>query len=378
MAMNRARLRRRLRGASWTVLIWCGTLFWALWVSRWPIGWWEGATWVIAVGSLAGFGVYAFEHSGLLWRTVIRGSTVQILALRVSSYVLLIGGSIAALSLLSGAPSPPCLPLPGLKPDPCLQAETALVFWEVVRIGTLAVALTAMAIVLNFGRELGSVVSPRTLLQILFELHRRPVVEHRVFMFLDLNDSTALAERMGPIGFALFKADFFRDLSDPVYASGGRILEYAGDEALLTWLQQDGRGVRAAVQCFFDFQELVRGKSARYMERHGQLPGFKASIAAGEVVAMSMGDLRTQRVFSGDPVNTAGRLLTRCRELDAQLLMPEELSRHLGTVPGLSLLPRGEWTLRGKTEPTTVLSVTQSSEEPSTVSTAQQRTRPGP
>lgn len=357
MAMNPARLRRRLRGAAWTVLIWCGTLFWALWVSRWPIGWWEGFAWVVAVGSFAGLGVYGFEHSRVLWRTVVRGSTVQILALRISAYVLLIGGSIVGLSLLSGDPSPPCLHIPVLDLDPCLQPGGGLAFWGVVRVGTIAVALTAMAIVLNFGRELGSVVSPRTLLQILFELHRRPVVERRVFMFLDLDDSTAIAERMGPIGFALFKADFFRDLSDPVYASGGQILEYAGDEALLTWVEQEGRGVRAAVQCFFDFQALVERSRARYMERHGQLPGFKASVAAGEVVAMSLGDLRTQRVFSGDPLNTAGRLLALCRTLDAQLLMPEAESLHLRTVPDLSFLPKGESTLRGQTEPTTVVSI---------------------
>jgi class 3 adenylate cyclase len=349
--MNRSRLRRRLYGGAWIVAIWTGTLFWSLWIIRWPVSWWEGTAWVLGVGAVAGLGAYGFEHSRFLWRAVTIGSTARILTLRVGAYIALIGGSILGLSLLPAAPAPPCLHLPGLDPDPCRIDGAGLQFWDAVRIATLAGTMTLMAIVLNFGRELGSVVSPRTLVKLLFELHRRPVVEHRVFMFLDLDGSTALAEQLGPVGFALFKADFFRDLSDPVYATGGRILEYAGDEALLTWLKRDGRGVRAAATCYFAFQDLIQTHSGRYMERHGHLPRFKAALAAGEVVSMTIGDLRTQPVFSGDPLNVAGRLLSRCHEMEAQVLIPARLAHHLELLSELTCAPRGPVLLRGMEEP---------------------------
>lgn len=362
--MNRSRLRRRLYGAAWIVAIWTGTLFWSLWITRWPVSWWEGTAWVFGVGALAGFGAYGFEHSRFLWRAVTAGSTARILTLRVGAYVALIAGSILGLSLLPADPTPPCLHLPGLDPDPCRMDGATLEFWDAVRIATLAGTMTLMAIVLNFGRELGSVVSPGTLVKILFELHRRPVVEHRVFMFLDLDDSTALAERLGPVGFALFKADFFRDLSDPVYGTGGRILEYAGDEALLTWLKRDGRGVRGAITCYFEFQDLIRIHGGRYLERHGHVPRFKATLAAGEVVSMTIGDLRTQPVFSGDPLNVAGRLLSRCHELGAQVLIPAHLAHHLEPLPGITATPKGPVLLRGMEDPLDVVAVSREDPTP--------------
>ena len=54
-------------------------------------------------------------------------------------------------------------------------------------------------------------------------------------MFLDLNNSTAIAERLGPLRFNDFKNDFFHDIAQPVLETRGRIYQYVGDEAVVTW-----------------------------------------------------------------------------------------------------------------------------------------------
>jgi adenylate cyclase len=46
--------------------------------------------------------------------------------------------------------------------------------------------------------------------------YHRPVAEDRIFMFLDLNDSTAIAAALGPLRFNDFKNDFFHDIAEPV------------------------------------------------------------------------------------------------------------------------------------------------------------------
>lgn len=45
------------------------------------------------------------------------------------------------------------------------------------------------------------------MLNLLLGRYHRPVAEERIFMFLDLNDSTAIAAALGPFRFNDFKND---------------------------------------------------------------------------------------------------------------------------------------------------------------------------
>jgi adenylate cyclase len=76
--------------------------------------------------------------------------------------------------------------------------------------------------------------------------YHRPVAEERIFMFLDLNDSTAIAAALGPFRFNDFKNDFFHDMADPILKTRGQIYQYVGDEAVVTWTSSEG-STRATV-----------------------------------------------------------------------------------------------------------------------------------
>jgi adenylate cyclase len=69
--------------------------------------------------------------------------------------------------------------------------------------------LTLVSFFINFVRQLNRMLGPGTLVNLLLGRYHRPVGEERIFMFLDLNDSTAIAAALGPLRFNDFKNDFF-------------------------------------------------------------------------------------------------------------------------------------------------------------------------
>ena len=68
------------------------------------------------------------------------------------------------------------------------------------------VILTLTSFVINFVRQLNRMLGPGPLTSLLLGRYHRPVAEERIFMFLDLNNSTSIAATLGPLRFNAFKA----------------------------------------------------------------------------------------------------------------------------------------------------------------------------
>jgi adenylate cyclase len=61
-------------------------------------------------------------------------------------------------------------------------------------------------------------------------LHRIPAEEQRIFLFIDLNDSTMLAEILGHLKYSVFLSTFFADFQSSLTESDGDVYQYVGDE----------------------------------------------------------------------------------------------------------------------------------------------------
>lgn len=68
----------------------------------------------------------------------------------------------------------------------------------------------------------------------------RPRREDRVFMFLDLRGSTAIAERLGEERYFRLLQDVFRDVTPAILAARGQIYQYVGDEIVVSWPLGEG------------------------------------------------------------------------------------------------------------------------------------------
>ena len=72
--------------------------------------------------------------------------------------------------------------------------------------------------------------------------YHRPRLEQRVFLFIDIEGSTALAERLGEFAFHHLINGFVIDIPEPIVAAYSEIHRYVGDELI-----EIGRGHRMIV-----------------------------------------------------------------------------------------------------------------------------------
>ncbi|MGB3543437.1 adenylate/guanylate cyclase domain-containing protein, partial [Rubrivirga sp.] len=226
-------------------------------------------------------------------------------------------------------------------------------FQALLSAGTLAAFFTlllAASFLINFGLQLRRVLGPATLRALFLGTYRRPRREERAFAFLDLTDSTAWAERLGPLKFTDFKNDFFADVAEPVLATGGRIVQYVGDEVMVSWTMKQAEETGAPVEFFFLVESRIAANAERYRKRYGEVPSFKAGLHGGEVVTAEVGDLKRDIVHSGDVVNTAARIEGECRPRGRRLIASASL---VARMPALEAETEelGEVSLRGKAEP---------------------------
>jgi adenylate cyclase len=217
--------------------------------------------------------------------------------------------------------------------------------------------LTLVSFLINFMRQLNRMLGPGTLLNLLLGRYHRPVAEERIFMFLDLNDSTAIAAKLGPFRFNDFKNDFFHDIAEPILETRGQIYQYVGDEAVVTWMVERGLRQGNCLRCVFLVTERIHEQKNRYLARYGIVPEFKAGLHGGTVVTAEIGDIKKDIVHSGDTVNTASRVEAQCRPLERRVLVSGALLSRCRVPEELEVEDMGEREVRGKTEALRLYSV---------------------
>src|SRR5262245_3846317 len=210
------------------------------------------------------------------------------------------------------------------------------------------IVLTLVSFFINFVHQLNRMLGPGTLVNLLLGRYHRPVAEDRIFMFLDLNDSTAIAEKLGPLRFNDFKNDFFYDVADPVLRTRGQIYQYVGDEVVVTWTTERGLRQGNCLRCVFLVNERVHERRERYLAQYGIVPEFKAGLHGGPVVTAEIGDIKKDIAHSGDTVNTAARVVAQCRPLERRVLVSGSLLQRCQLPAELETEDMGERELRGK------------------------------
>jgi adenylate cyclase len=207
------------------------------------------------------------------------------------------------------------------------------------------------AVTIQFVLQMNRMVGANVLGYFAAGVYRTPKAEERIFLFLDLEGSTQLAERLGSARYFEMLRRFVDDLTDPVLEAEGEIYQYAGDEVVIAW--PIAAGVRAAncVACFFAIRAAVARQAARYEREFGVVPRFRGGLHGGTVTAGELGDLRRQIVFVGDILNTAARLEEYAKRTGLDLVVSGALLQRLALPPGIDATRCGELELRGKEAP---------------------------
>lgn len=219
----------------------------------------------------------------------------------------------------------------------------------------LYVLVTAVA--LNFVRQMSAMVGGRMLVNLLLGKYRSPQVETRIFMFLDLEGSTTIAERLGHQAFCRIIQECFRDLADVAIKRNVEIYQYVGDEAILTWSPSSGLLDCHCLRVFFDFDLALKRRGDFYSENFGVVPTFKAGANLGPVTVAEIGVIKRDIAYLSDVLNTAARLQSMCRQYEAGLLITADLNQALPKANDLIRESVGRVSVRGKMQQVEVFRV---------------------
>lgn len=219
-------------------------------------------------------------------------------------------------------------------------------FWMVVVLATLIVLLV------------NDKYGPGVFRDFLLGKYFHPKREERIFMFLDLRSSTTIAEQLGEVRYFQFIKDVFQTATPSILATRGEIYQYVGDEIIVSWKMDRGVENANCLQCFFLVGEAIRSKKRYFEEAYGIQPEFKAGLHYGHVMAGEIGIVKRDIAFSGDVLNTAARIQSKCNDLGVNILLSKQLLDQIH--PGRQRFsPRelGQIELRGKAEKVILVTV---------------------
>ena len=186
-----------------------------------------------------------------------------------------------------------------------------------------------MILVISFIKLMNTKFGPGILIPMLLGRFRKPRVEERVFLFMDLKDSTAYAERLGHLRYSRMIQDCFMDVNRVIPSFNAEIYQYVGDEVVLSWMGPEGTGGRKCIEMFFAFQDQLKKRKEHYENRYGFVPQFKAGANLGDITVVEVGVYKRDIAYHGDTINTAARIQGVCNTYGKSFIISEYLKDEL-------------------------------------------------
>jgi adenylate cyclase len=186
-----------------------------------------------------------------------------------------------------------------------------------------------MVIVISFIKQMNTKFGPGIIIPMLLGKFRRPRIEKRIFLFMDLKDSTTHAEKLGNLRFSELIQDCFGDVNKVIPLFNAEIYQYVGDEVVLTWRSEEGLRNNNCIKFFFAFQKRLQNRKDYYISKYNFHPEFKAGANIGDITVAEVGDFKREIVYHGDTINTASRIQSVCNTFRKSFLISEELKNEI-------------------------------------------------
>lgn len=129
-----------------------------------------------------------------------------------------------------------------------------------------------VSILINLGFGIANIIGPRALKNFITGRYHSPVEENRFVLFVDIAGSTGLAERLGGVGIHRFLDRTFRLLTVSVVDYRGEVLNYVGDEVIVTWPEDVGAIECRPLQCFMAMRDALARASSQFEREFGAAP----------------------------------------------------------------------------------------------------------
>ena len=201
-------------------------------------------------------------------------------------------------------------------------------FREFVTVGNfryIVIWALGMSAILSFTLFMRAKVAGNVLYNLIFGKYASPKEEVRAFMYIDLNDATAIAEELSEEAYFSFLNDFYTAITPAVMMSDGDIYRYVGDQMAVSWLLEEKFDASRCVGAVFKAFHMLERKREYFMEQYGRMPAFKAALHCGTIVVGELGYVKSQLVYHGDVMYVTELIEKSCREFGKKILVSEAL-----------------------------------------------------
>lgn len=196
--------------------------------------------------------------------------------------------------------------------------------------------------------EISNTVGQNVLSNFFTGKYHRPVEEDRIFMFIDMKNSTSIAEQLGHRKYFDFLQAYYDCFSDSIINHSGEVYQYVGDEIVISWSKKKGIEKNNSIRVFFSMKEAIARKSSEFKNDFGIIPDFRAGVHVGNITAGEIGALKKDIFFTGDVLNTTSRILSMSKKFKENLLISRELSELLLSDLPYEMKDLGAFELKGK------------------------------
>ena len=207
-----------------------------------------------------------------------------------------------------------------------------------------------LSVVMNLALGVTNIIGPRAFLNFFIGRYHKPVEEKRFVLFVDIARSTGLAERLGGIAIHRLLDRTFRLLTIAVVDYHGEVLNYVGDEVIVTWPERGGAIDCRPLRCFVAMRDELSRAAGQLEREFGAAPRIRGSLHFGPVIVGEIGDVKRAIVFNGDVMNTAARLEELSRNVDGGFLASRAAMVRFGSAPPFAVRDLGRLPIRGRAD----------------------------
>jgi adenylate cyclase len=208
-----------------------------------------------------------------------------------------------------------------------------------------SVGWLALFIITQVLIEINEKYSPGVFIDILLGRYIQPRVETRIVMFLDLVDSTPIAEKLSNKDYFRFLRDFIYYTTLAILEFDGRIYQYVGDQVVVSW-KYNKKNAHKCIHAVLNARRQLQRYNYYFRRHYGVIPEFKAGIHVGEVTLGEIGVIKKDIAMSGDTMNTTARIQQTCSELNFTVIISKDFADGLTTSWQIQSL--GNIDLKGK------------------------------
>lgn len=194
--------------------------------------------------------------------------------------------------------------------------------------------------------EINDKYSPGVFLDILRGKYLTPKDEDRIVMFIDLKDSTPIAEKLGHHSYFEFIREFIKQVSIALIEYNGTIYQYVGDEIVVSW-NAHPKNMKNCLDAVIGSRKNIQKSSELFRRKYAIIPEFRVGIHVGQVTVGEIGVIKKDLAMSGDTMNTTARIRSACNELNEKFIVSKDFAEKSG-LKSFQVASLGVVELKGK------------------------------